>query len=119
MDLQPPVWGEDDEPDVEDAFGAHDIEYWVWSGTKLVPASPEQAALLRLERWRSAQVSMRTATERSLRPPVVARLIRALRFRPMVALTGIARGHSGEPDDPSTPAREAGPTHTQRPAPKS
>ena len=51
------------ELDVEDAFGAHDIEYWVRRGNRLVPAAAEDiaqiqewerelAAHARLERWR-------------------------------------------------------------------
>lgn len=54
------------ELDVEDAFGEHDIEYWVRSGNRLVPAAAEDiaqiqewerelAAHLWLERWRRAQ----------------------------------------------------------------
>lgn len=33
-----------DELDVEDAFGAHDIEYWVRKGYRLVPATKEEIA---------------------------------------------------------------------------
>jgi hypothetical protein len=33
------------EYDVGVAFGAHDIEWWVYDGTRLVPAPPEHAAL--------------------------------------------------------------------------
>ncbi|HEV2235074.1 MAG TPA: hypothetical protein VGR57_00300 [Ktedonobacterales bacterium] len=32
--------------DTGDAFGAHDIEWWVYDGVRLIPAPPEQAALL-------------------------------------------------------------------------
>lgn len=32
--------------DVGAAFGEHAIEWWVFDGTRLVPAAPEQAALL-------------------------------------------------------------------------
>lgn len=46
--------------DVEDAFGQHDIIYWVREGNRLVPATPtqiaaiqEHEALLRLAVWRS------------------------------------------------------------------
>lgn len=45
--LPPPPSGNEGELDVEDAFGDHDIEYWVWSGNRLVPASPDQIALIR------------------------------------------------------------------------
>lgn len=46
--------------DVEDAFGQHDVIYWVREGNRLVPATPtqiaaiqEHEALLRLAVWRS------------------------------------------------------------------
>jgi hypothetical protein len=35
-----------DDYDVGAAFGEHAIEWWVYDGTRLVPAAPEQAALL-------------------------------------------------------------------------
>lgn len=35
------------ELDVEDAFGQHDIEYWIWHDNRLIPASPDTAARLR------------------------------------------------------------------------
>lgn len=34
----------DGELDVEDAFGEHDIEYWVWDGNRLIPAPPNKLA---------------------------------------------------------------------------
>lgn len=56
------LWESDDasQPlDVEEAFGEHDIEYWVPLNGKLVPASPDQVAMIReqeairrLIRWR-------------------------------------------------------------------
>lgn len=56
---------------LDDAFGTHDIEYWVWSGTQLVPASPEQVALLReyeamwrLEYWQRSEQRMSARAER-------------------------------------------------------
>lgn len=59
MDQYPPFAADDeDELDVEDAFGEHDVEYWVRAGNRLVPAVPEQVAtireheaLRRLARW--------------------------------------------------------------------
>lgn len=58
----PPAPDGAEEPDVEDAFGEHDIEYWVWSGSRLVPATTEQVAaireheaLCRLPSWASRQ----------------------------------------------------------------
>lgn len=58
-----PVECEGLELDVEDAFGEHDIEYWVRRGNRLVPAAAEDiaqirewerelAAHVRLEQWR-------------------------------------------------------------------
>ncbi len=48
------------EVDVEDAFGEHDVLYWVREGNRLVPANPTQIAAiqeyemrLRLAVWRS------------------------------------------------------------------
>jgi hypothetical protein len=130
MDLQSPVWGEDDEPDVEDAFGEHDIEYWVWSGKKLVPASPEQAALLReheallrLAQWRSLQEGARPTSQRPWWPRVVTRLARMPRFRPAMALPSGRGRHSARLTGATVPAAEQNPTggqtQSQRPTPKS
>ncbi len=33
--------------DVGEAFGDHDIEYWIYGGRRLVPASPDEAERLR------------------------------------------------------------------------
>lgn len=59
----PSAFDDGDELDVEDAFGEHDIEYWVRSGGRLVPATPEQVAELResaarrrLDRWQRLAV---------------------------------------------------------------
>ncbi len=103
MELYPPVWGEGDEPEVEDAFGEHNIEYWVWQGRKLVPASPEQAALLReheamlrLQRWKVTHMEAGDATQRSTRPALLERLSYMRVMHAIVAaadgLRGRARG---------------------------
>ena len=72
----------DDLPDPWE--GVHDIEYWVWNGTRLVPASEEgvqsireqertRDALWRLEQWNADErraarnLRMRTALERITR----------------------------------------------------
>lgn len=48
MDTLPtPPSGDERELDIEDAFGEHDIEYWVWSGNRLVPATPDQIVIIR------------------------------------------------------------------------
>jgi hypothetical protein len=35
------------EPFPDPFTGDHNIEYWIWTGSRLVPASPEQAERLR------------------------------------------------------------------------
>jgi hypothetical protein len=34
------------ELELNDAYGDHNIEYWVWSGKRLVPATPEQVVVI-------------------------------------------------------------------------
>jgi hypothetical protein len=54
--------------------GDHSIEYWFWNGTRLIPASPDEAERLReraawerIEAWREAeQQRMRRARLRAL-----------------------------------------------------
>lgn len=43
------------ELEVEDAFGAHDIEYWVRRGNRLVPATEEDIA--RIRAWEDQRVA--------------------------------------------------------------
>jgi hypothetical protein len=93
MDILPPFWGDDDEPDVEDAFGAQDIEYWVWRGHTLVPATPEQAAALRerealarLARWQQVQARERSRGERH-GPAAIAWVVRVAVAHFLVALS--------------------------------
>jgi hypothetical protein len=95
MDTLPPIWGDDDEPDVENAFGEHDIEYWVWRGHTLIPATPEQAAALRereafarLTRWQQAQERARTRGERH-GLAAVAWAVRVAVAHSLVALAGL------------------------------
>jgi hypothetical protein len=95
MDILPPTWGEHDEPDVEDAFGEHDIEYWVWRGHTLIPATPEQAvalreheALARLARWQQAQMQARSAGERH-GLAAVTWAVRTAVTHPLLALAGM------------------------------
>lgn len=45
----------EDAVDVEDAFGAHDIEYWVRRDNRLVPATEEDIA--RIRAWESQRVA--------------------------------------------------------------
>jgi len=83
---------EDAELDVEDAFGEHDIEYWVRRGNRLVPATAEDVAHIqeyqreliagaRLERWQR---------EETRRSPWPARLLGGV----LRAWRGPARGTS-------------------------
>lgn len=60
----------EDAVDVEDAFGAHDIEYWVRRGDRLVPATEEDIA--RIRAWESQRVawSLVAQWEREERRPV-------------------------------------------------
>ena len=97
MDHAPrPSQEDESELDVEDAFGAHDIEYWVRSGSRLVPATPEQIAaireregLRRLGRWQhieqqrtqmATRAARRTARRAAWTEPIVrcAALLRQL-----------------------------------------
>jgi DNA-binding response OmpR family regulator len=69
---------DDVELDVEDAFGDHDIEYWVRHGKKLVPATDHEvdqirererdsSALVRLTLWKHRQVRTSSGFARLLR----------------------------------------------------
>lgn len=65
--------------------GDHDIEYWVWSGDQLVPATPSQQAEIqeveriasarRLRRWHNESeqhTTMRTRIVRGMRQPIAS-----------------------------------------------
>lgn len=57
------------EPDVVDAFGEHDIEYWVWNGIRLVPATAAQIACIQeAERERVAALMLSAWTQRQRLP---------------------------------------------------
>jgi hypothetical protein len=72
------VRGEDEEVeyegdyDVGEAFGDHNIEYWIYDGQRLVPASPDEEerlrdwwAMRRLETWQEQERERaRTAARR-------------------------------------------------------
>ena len=93
--------------------GDHDIEYWVWSGDQLVPATPSQQAEIqeteriasarrRLTRWHNEHgqqqhVTVRTRIVRGIRQPI-ASVLHMLRHdaRPSVA--------SSQPHDAPTSA---------------
>jgi hypothetical protein len=44
--LPPPPDCDPSELELDDAFGEHSIEYWVWSGKRLVPATAEHIATI-------------------------------------------------------------------------
>jgi len=64
--------------------GEHEIEYWVWDGTRLVPASAEQLERIRedertftaMRRLWQHQQAERKATRRPLGDAVYARIVR-------------------------------------------
>jgi hypothetical protein len=67
----------------DEAFdGDHSIEYWFWNGTRLIPASPDEAERLRereawerMEAWREAeQQRLRVARLRAMWVRVLAPL---------------------------------------------
>jgi hypothetical protein len=53
----------DDRPFPDPFTGDHNIEYWVWTGSRLVPASSDQAARLRRQEELEAQ-ELRLVRER-------------------------------------------------------
>src|SRR5215469_12970872 len=122
MDILPPIWSDDDEPDVEDAFGQHDIEYWVWRGHTLIPATPEQAAALRerealarLARWQQAQCARTRGEQHGL--AAVAWAVRVAVAHSLVALAGLPSRLAHRPASgdiaavmkiPSTPEEPSG-----------
>jgi len=71
------------ELDVEDAFGEHDIEYWVRRGNRLVPATHDDLA--RIQAWESERIARALVErcERAARRPWPLRL--ALRLRRLIA----------------------------------
>src|SRR5690242_20945942 len=85
--------------------GDHDIEYWVWSGDQLVPATPSQQAEIqeteriasarrRLTRWHNEHgqqqhVTVRTRIIRGMRQPIASfRHMLRHETRPSVASDG-------------------------------
>ena len=122
--LPPPPSGDEGELDVEDAFGEHDIAYWVWSGTRLVPATPDQIATIRerearerLRVWSDAN----THRERSRsRHDVLRQVIVWLRGGPahvMPALVTRRRLAASVPSGSEPDSAQAG-TSADRPAPE-
>ena len=72
---------DDVELDVEDAFGAHNIEYWVRRGNKLVPATADEVAQIHeWERESSARARLALWTRAEVRP-WPARLLSGVPFR--------------------------------------
>lgn len=98
---------EEDAYDVGDAFGEHNIEYWVYDGTRLIPASPDEQERLReweqrilLEQWKAIERRRERALARR-RPWIFAR-----RGLPMLAAWLRGARHS----ESATSARRALPS---------
>jgi hypothetical protein len=77
--LPPPPSGREWELDVEDAFSEHDIEYWVWRGNRLVPATTAQIVIIheieaarRLQAWAAREAQLAQARRRRERFAQVA-----------------------------------------------
>jgi hypothetical protein len=85
------------ELDVEDAFGDHNIEYWVRRGNKLVPAT--DAEIAQIHEWeREASARARLALwKRSEACPWPARLLHGVPFRGVMWL----RQRLGQPRTPA------------------
>ncbi|HLZ25534.1 MAG TPA: hypothetical protein VKQ30_25705 [Ktedonobacterales bacterium] len=125
--LPPPPSGDQWALDVEDAFGEHDIEYWVWCGVKLVPATPEQVArirdheaLLRLQAWKAHAEQLTRSRERKERAGWLTARLRVLparlipvfaaHFRPAPPTASSARPRPAQAEkssDRSAPERTA------------
>lgn len=67
--------------DVEDAFGEHDIEYWVRKGSRLVPAT--EAEIAQIQAWERERKTVwrltRLKAAERLEQRWSARLLRSLR----------------------------------------
>lgn len=103
--LPPPPSSDEWELDVEDAFGEHDIEYWVWSGNRLVPAMPEQIAIIHereaLSRLRAWTASENQRTRERVRRARFGRWAARLRRYPARVLLACAvRFRSASPTSP-------------------
>jgi hypothetical protein len=90
--------GTGEDLDVEDAFGEHNIEYWVRKGNRLVPATPEESAQIQeWERERRAEArlaQLKEAQRRALAWPA------RLRSRLSLSLTRWpALSHRQQPAD--------------------
>lgn len=86
------------EIDVEDAFGEHDIAYWIREGQRLVPATPTQIATIQ-----EREALLRLAVSRSdydARPHYASHLRRIVLF--MRRWVSLPLAHSRQPDTQTT-----------------
>jgi hypothetical protein len=93
--------------------GEHDIEYWIWDGTRLVPASEDEVhsireqertrdAMWRLKQWEAGErraanrLRMRNALERiaQMLPQPLARVRRGSTHEPASGASPTAGAHS-------------------------
>lgn len=94
---------EEDAYDVGDAFGEHNIEYWIYDGKRLVPASPDEQERLReweqrsrLEQWKAGERRGGRAQTRRRPWPSARQRLAALSMRLC----------AGQRDDMAAPAEE-------------
>lgn len=93
--------------DVGEAFGEHNIEYWVYDGRRLIPASPDEQERLRewaqrsrLEMWKAEE--RRRERAQAWRQPWITATQRLAAFAPWL--------HAGQRKGMATPAGELPPT---------
>jgi hypothetical protein len=78
--------------DVGEAFGDHDIEYWIYDGVRLVPATPDEIAALREHEAERRIVCLKRHAWRS--PSRWRRIWTRLRWRDATPVAG----HDAAPD---------------------
>jgi hypothetical protein len=108
----------EDTYDVGEAFGAHTIEYWVYDGTRLIPASPDEQEQLReweqrsrLAQWTAGERRGRVRARR--RPWFFARQglllcvawLRGGRGESVALARGASSPHQGHVQQPEQPNR--------------
>lgn len=93
--------GDDAALDVEDAFGEHDIEYWVRKGHRLVPATEAEIAQIqereceRVAAWRLARLKEAERLDQHWSARLLQSL-RAVRFRQLPTSLRTAQSHAGK-----------------------
>jgi hypothetical protein len=88
------------EPSPDPFTGVHNIEYWIWTGSRLVPASPEAAERIRrqeaLEEEEFRLLRERQRYYRIRRREAIRRMMRRL-AAPLQPVVAIFRRSSGQP----------------------